>query len=254
LNGSQLSLNLEISADQTYKEYFVVEIDGHPIETGQHIIVPSKDMWFLGDSVSSDVGKLFFKIRGYHVEGQMANIGIALSHTANLEGDMVIRSSASNIASVEDVDYGCDLSDPQKYFGKFLVVRHGLCEFRVKAFWAQEAGALGLLVLSNKETPISMKQSSALWGINIEDGIDMTSIPCFFFSKSASNQIIKEANSSVVLNGPLTTSYLFYQGSKIANLIVKAERNSQNHILRKGYLYPAQSFKCMGKCMGRICC
>jgi hypothetical protein len=253
LNGTKLTLKLELSADQTYKEFYVSGIDGQPFETTGNMIVPDTALWFLTEIVTSDVGTLFLELPAIHIAAKMANFGIALSSTANLEGDMVILSSASYITSIDDVDYGCNLSEPEKYFGKFLVVRHGRCAIRLKAFWAQEAGALGLLVLSKEETAISFKQTTALWDINLEDGIDMTSIPCFSFSQSASDQIIKNENSSVVLNGP-QDSYLYYQGTKIANLIVKAERNSQNHILKKGYLYPAQSFKCMRKCMGHFCC
>lgn len=252
MNGSKLELKLIISADQTYKEYYVTKIDGKSIGNGQ-IIIPDKAVWFLPENLVSDVGTLFVKSLGLSINGHMAKFGIALSSTANLEGDVVVLSSVSEITSVEDVDYGCDPLEPDKYFGKFLIVRRGHCTFPSKAFWAQEAGALGLLVVSDKDTMISMAQSSALWDINLEDGNDMTAIPCFYFTKQASDLIIKNVHSRIILNGPLDSSYLYYAETKIANLVIKAERHG-NPKLRSGYLYPGQKFECIKKCMGYICC
>lgn len=252
LNGSKLQLKLNKSPDGTYKEYFITKIDDDSIESKIQVIVPEKAAWFLSQKVVSDIGSLRLSNGGI-IDAHMAKFGILLSSSSNLEGDIEYLSKSKNIKSVEDIDYGCEPLDPIQFLGKFLVVRRGECKLRSKAFWAQEAGALALLVVSDKETFESMKQSSKLWDINLENGNDMTYIPCFYFTKSSSDILLKSPSSNAVLNGPLDKSNLYYSETKISNLIIHAERAMNTH-LRKGFLYHGQSFQCMKKCMIYICC
>lgn len=214
------------------------------------VIVPEKAMWFLSHKLVSDIGSLRLS-NGQIIEAQMARFGISLS-SEGVEGYVEFISTSTKITSVQDIGHGCEPLD-SLFIGKFVVVRRGGCTFPSKAFWAQDAGALALLVVSDKDTSVSMNQSAQLWDINMEDGVDMTSIPCFYLSKPASDQLLLNSNSKVVLYGPSDQSNLFYSETKISNLIVEAYRPLIK-ILRKGLLYPGQSLRCMKKCMRNICC
>ena len=252
MNGSRIQIKLDKSADKTYMEYFVSEIDNTPIGNMIQVIVPDTALWFLPNRFRSDIGALRLS-NGHTVQAQMANFGISLSFYENLESEIEYVSASKIISSVGDIGFGCEYLDPLKYFGKFIVVKRGKCTFPIKAFWAQEAGAKALLVISDDETLISMEQSSKQWDFNLENGVDMTWIPCFFLTKSGSTLLFEHSDSKVVLNGPPETSNLFYSKIKISNLLIKAKRTNGN-ILKKGYLYPGQSFRCMKKCMAYICC
>lgn len=80
----------------------------------------------------------------------------------------------------------CD-SVANDYAGKIVVIRRGVCEFGRKILWAEQAGAIGVLVLNHYATATE----DACTVLNMAAGVfgSQVTIPAFFGSRSVSEQL-----------------------------------------------------------------
>lgn len=84
---------------------------------------------------------------------------------------------------------GCNPSDTNAYLGKIVVIRRNTCEFGTKALNAQNAGAVGVIII-NRDPEVMGMGSGA-------DGANVT-IPVVMLSSTDGNAILAQ-----MLNGPV---------------------------------------------------
>ncbi len=84
---------------------------------------------------------------------------------------------------------GCYPSDSSAYYGKIVVIRRNTCEFGTKAYNAQLAGAVGVIIVNRDPESIEMGGGT--------DGINVT-IPVIMLSSTDGNNIIQQMQ-----NGPV---------------------------------------------------
>jgi hypothetical protein len=85
---------------------------------------------------------------------------------------------------------GCNPSLPNAYAGKICVIRRNTCEFGLKALEAQNAGAIGVIVVNRDPEVIAMGSGAS--------GASVT-IPCVMITSTDGATIISE-----MANGPVT--------------------------------------------------
>jgi hypothetical protein len=85
---------------------------------------------------------------------------------------------------------GCNPSLPNAYAGKICVIRRNTCEFGLKALEAQNAGAIGVIVVNRDPEVIAMGSGAS--------GASVT-IPCVMITSTDGATIIDE-----MANGPVT--------------------------------------------------
>lgn len=116
---------------------------------------------------------------------------------ATFSGDLEWGISASD-------SLGCD-SIVNDLTGKIAVVRRGACTFSLKAYHAQQKGAIACVIISN--------QPGAATNMAAGDSASAVNIPCILISQSDGNQIATQMGSSTVN----TTFYVpFLHGGETA--------------------------------------
>jgi hypothetical protein len=84
---------------------------------------------------------------------------------------------------------GCNPSDTNAYLGKIVVIRRNTCEFGTKALYAQNAGAVGVIIINRDPDAIGMGPGA--------DGANVT-IPVVMLSSTDGNAILQQ-----MLSGPV---------------------------------------------------
>lgn len=85
---------------------------------------------------------------------------------------------------------GCKASTANKYAGKIVVIRRNTCEFGVKAKFAQDAGAVGVIIVNRDEEVIGM--AAGAQGGNV-------TIPTIMLGKSDGNALIAAMQAGPVV-------------------------------------------------------
>lgn len=116
---------------------------------------------------------------------KMASFGPPMHHGQKISSRLAILydSKPSWFRSIK-VKLGCDIyssNDMALSFGNVVTVRRGGCSFQEKVEFAQLAGAIGVIVLSNNKKPMSMTLSKV-----DEHGLDPIKIPVMFAPKKES--------------------------------------------------------------------
>lgn len=96
---------------------------------------------------------------------------------------------------------GCSLyseEDVNKVYGKFVAVKRGGCAFETKTFYAQLAGATGIIVLSNDKERMTMMAALD------SPEVDYIEIPSLLATKKAADYLIRkispDRNADLILN------------------------------------------------------
>ncbi len=118
-----------------------------------------------------------FLIPGTFITGELIMVNDGTSGT---------NSTYGNLLSEE----GCNPSLPNAYLGKICVIRRNTCEFGLKALEAQNAGAIGVIIVNRDPDVIAMGAGAA--GANV-------TIPCVMITSTDGATIIDE-----MANGPVT--------------------------------------------------
>jgi len=121
-----------------------------------------------------------------------ANEGGGTSWTLMPDLSDAANSVTGQLAIVQGVDsIGCDpLTNGADINGKIAVVWRGACEFGTKAFNAQNAGAIGVIIVNHSGDPVGMAAGT--------DGVNVT-IPVVMVSTTTGNLIYNELQ-----NGSMT--------------------------------------------------
>ncbi|MFT6760005.1 MAG: PKD repeat protein [Psychroserpens sp.] len=99
-------------------------------------------------------------IEGHHpYEAPTVGWGFLPFESLSAEGDMVIARSGANDSLL------CNAAtNPQNIAGKIAVVYRGACEFGTKVLNAQNAGAIGVIIVNNEAAGITMDMGSGVDG------------------------------------------------------------------------------------------
>jgi serine protease len=99
-------------------------------------------------------------VEGYHsYQAPTAGWGFLPFGSLSAEGDMAIARSAAN-----DSLLCTAATNPQDVAGKIAVVYRGVCEFGVKALNAQNAGAIGVILVNTEAAGITMDMGAGVNG------------------------------------------------------------------------------------------
>lgn len=118
-----------------------------------------------------------FNIDGTYIQAELAFVN---------DGSVGTNPSYGNLLSEE----GCAASPAGAYTGKIVVIRRNTCNFSTKVLNAQNAGAIGVIIVNREDAVIGMAG-----GV---DGVSCT-IPAVFISLTDGEQILAE-----MANGPVT--------------------------------------------------
>lgn len=95
----------------------------------------------------------------YAYQAPSAGWGFLPFGSLSAEGDMVIARSAANDSLL------CSAAiNPQNINGKIAVVYRGTCEFGAKALNAQNAGAIGVIIVNNEASDVTMDMGAGANG------------------------------------------------------------------------------------------
>ena len=257
-----------VQKDSSETVFRIIQVDQKPLENGKSVRIPEAALSFVTlkpPEPELEVGSLSFG--AFQTSVILAGFGPRLTDGTVLRG--VLYPLSQSLDNMQDFQECCEPFTPElesRIFGKILLVKRGRCTFGIKAFWAERAGASGLLVLSEDDTLFSMTNSKEPWDHGKEDGVDMTSIPVGMLPKSVGEGLLKHLQALETsqwqepwtLQGSLTSfprrSFLYVQEKKIENLwvIPKVGKDPQGLYrrkkLKKGLLDPGQSFKSLLYC------
>jgi MYXO-CTERM domain-containing protein len=113
---------------------------------------------------------------------------------------------------------GCGaLTNAAAVVGKIAVIDRGTCSFDVKAYWAEQAGAVGVLIANNRAGLSGMAQSGTTPG-----GVIPT-LPALMILQSVGAAIKVELDASTVVNATMQLRPGLMRDGTIDNLIVAHE-------------------------------
>ncbi len=120
---------------------------------------------------------LDFNIDGTHIQGELVLVNDGTPGTNSMYG---------NLLSEE----GCNPSPAGAFAGKIAIIRRNTCNFSLKMLYAQQAGAIGVIIVNREDAATGMLAGT--------DGVNVT-IPGVIINKTDGNQLIAEMQ-----NGPVT--------------------------------------------------
>lgn len=128
---------------------------------------------------------LDFNIDGTHIQAELVLVN---------DGSVGTNPTYGNLLSEE----GCNPSTAGAYTGKIAVIRRNSCNFSLKMLNAQDAGAIGVIIVNREDVQTNMVAKDPATGILDGYGTQVT-IPAVIISKTDGDQIIAE-----MANGPVT--------------------------------------------------
>ncbi|WP_055435996.1 T9SS-dependent M36 family metallopeptidase [Lacinutrix algicola] len=145
-----------------------------------------------------------------------ANFGAILNSTPVTEDLVLLIDDNSGFFGSTDVNDGCDTAiNSAELNGKIAILRRGACEFGVKALSAQNAGAIGVIVVNNVADPV----------INMAPGAvgNQVTIPSVMVSQLEGNALIAALNNGETVNVTLSDPGPYVIDGDIDNGIVSHE-------------------------------
>jgi hypothetical protein len=148
-------------------------------------------------------------VRGNYTIGVAASGWGASIDTLSAVGQLVVMRSSTGADTL-----GCDtvLANASALVGKIAVVYRGACEFGIKAYGAQKAGAIGVIIINNAAGVINLGG-----GVN---GVNVT-IPVVMISDAdgATLRPFIDGDSTVAIIGQKRGQFANDYGFSIGNLI-----------------------------------
>ena len=93
---------------------------------------------------------------------------------------------------------GCD-TITNSYAGKFVVLRRGACNFSIKAYYAQQAGAIGVLIANHYAT--ATDDGCSIIGMAPGTFADQVTVPCIFLCRDMADLIDNALKAGETVNG-----------------------------------------------------
>ena len=114
-----------------------------------------------------------------------------------------------------DGSQGCEPSNQPEMEGKIALIDRGGCDFSLKAYYAQEAGAVGVIIANFEDV---------ILGMGPADFAEEVTIPSVLITKQDADRIRAFAGSGLVVSlvAPVTTGAVFRDGS-LDNSIITHE-------------------------------
>ncbi len=157
---------------------------------------------------------LDFNTPGVNVIGELVMVNDGTPGTNTTYGNLL-------------AEEGCAVSPPGAYAGKIAVIRRNTCNFSLKAYNAELAGAIAVIIVNREDALLGMTAGP--------DGVN-TTIPVVIVQSTPGNALIAE-----MLNGPVTMfignktgAFGDDAGATISNALVSKSTGVISHLAQNG--------------------
>lgn len=93
--------------------------------------------------------------------------------------------------------------------GKMAIIRRGVCNFSLKVYHAQAAGAVGCIILNHYDDPAN--DSETVVGMLGGDSLDAVVIPAVFASRATAEKIVPEVDAGTIVTAAFELKNMYDQ-------------------------------------------